>query len=517
MLDNAQQAYKTAGMDANTYMQNATQFSASLINSLGGDTAKAAELTDVAMRAISDNVNTFGSDAEAVTNAVIGLSRQNYTMVDNLKLGYAGTAEGMMNLINDSGVLGKTLTDTSELGEVGFDKMIEAIQAVQEQQGIAGTTAREAATTIEGSMNMAKAAWSNFLGELGKDDGDIPARMQELVDSALTVLTGSVDENGERVSTGLVGLVQKIIEGLQQSAPEIMEGFRTIIDEIVPVALQSIVEMIPLLLSIMGQVAATVGSVLPELFQTILPVFVEQLVMLINTLTENMPAMFEAAGQLFNMIVQAIVTYGPQIIASLGSFLVTLVFQLIQNAPAMYSAAQQLFRSILTAIIQAIPQILQTAGQMLSDLWNKISSFDLASAGAALIDGLVNGISAGIGKVGEVLLGGLQSAVDSALSFLGIASPSKLFDWVGQMSMQGLAGGITDTADKAEKATSKAVQGVYGAASGTVDVKMAPSGNSDVLAALGTIRDNMNMSVYLDSTTLVGGIAPTMNTALGRL
>lgn len=518
MLKNAQQAYKTAGMDANSYMENATQFSASLINSLGGDTVKAAELTDVAMRAISDNVNTFGSDSEAVTNAIIGMSRGNYTMLDNLKLGYAGTSEGMLQLINDSGVLGKTLTDTSELGEVGFDKMIEAVQKVQEEQGIAGTTAREAATTIEGSMTMAKGAWSNFLGELGKDEGDIPARMQELVDSVLTVLTGSVDENGEQVSTGLIGLVQKIVTGLQESAPKIMEGLKTVIDTIVPVALQALVEMIPLLLSILGQIAMTVGSVLPSLFQTILPVLVEQLIMLINTLTQNMPMMFEAAGQLFGMITQALVTYGPQILTALGTFLVTLFFTILNNVPNMLSAAGQLFMAIVTAIGEALPQVLDTAGQMLSDLWDKISSFDLASAAADLIQGLINGISDNIGKVGDVLLGGLQSAVDSALSFLGIASPSKLFDWVGQMSMEGLAGGIEDTAAKAEKATEKAVQGVYGSASGTInaDVSAAPA-NNQILDALNGIREGMNMSVYLDGATLVGGIAPTMNTALGRL
>lgn len=518
MLDNAQQAYKTAGMDANSYMENATQFSASLINSLGGDTVKAAELTDVAMRAISDNVNTFGSDSEAVTNAIIGMSRGNYTMLDNLKLGYAGTSEGMLQLINDSGVLGKTLTDTSELGEVGFDKMIEAVQKVQEEQGIAGTTAREAATTIEGSMTMAKGAWSNFLGELGKDDGDIPARMQELVDSVLTVLTGSVDENGEQVSTGLIGLVQKIVTGLQESAPKIMEGLKTVIGTIVPVALQALVEMIPLLLSILGQIAMTVGSVLPSLFQTILPVLVEQLIMLINTLTQNMPMMFAAAGQLFGMITQAIVTYGPQILAALGNFLVTLIFTIINNVPNMLSAAGQLFMAIVTAIGQALPQVISTAQQMLSDLWNKIASFDLASAGANLIQGLVNGVANNIGKVKDALLGGIKGAVDGALSFLGIASPSRLFDWVGEMSMEGLAGGIEDTASKAQKATESAVQGVYGAASGTItaDVSAQPA-NTQILGILNAILNAIPDGVYLDKKAMVGYLAPSMNVAMGRL
>lgn len=518
MLDNAQQAYKTAGMDANSYMENATQFSASLINSLGGDTAKAAELTDVAMRAISDNVNTFGSDSEAVTNAIIGMSRGNYTMLDNLKLGYAGTSEGMLKLINDSGVLGKTLTDTSELGEVGFDKMIEAVQAVQEQQGIAGTTAREAATTIEGSINMTKGAWSNLLTEMGKEDGDVGARMEELVDSAVTVLIGATDENGEKLSTGILGRVSTIISNLSQAIPTMMPKIQAALSQAIPQVLQIITDTIPILLQLVGTVFMTLGTMLPTLFQTILPVVVEQVLMLINTLTQNMPMMFSAAGQLFGMITQAIVTYGPQILTTLGNFLLTLIFTIINNVPNMLSAAGQLFMAIVTAIGEALPQVLDTAGQMLSDLWNRIASFDLTSAGANLVQGLINGIGGAIGGVADALIGGLQSAVDSALSFLGIASPSKLFDWVGQMSMEGLAGGIEDTAAKAEKATEKAVQGVYGSASGTVsaDVSAAPA-NNQILDALNGIRESMNMSVYLDSTTLVGGIAPTMNTALGRL
>ena len=518
VAQNAQQAFKTAGMSSNEYMENATQFSAALINSLGGDTVEAAKLTDVAMRAISDNVNTFGSDAEAVTNAIIGMSRGNYTMLDNMKLGYSGTAEGMLELINDSGVLCETLTDTSQLAEVGFDKMIEAVQAVQEQQGIAGTTAREAATTIEGSINMTKSAWANLLTELGKEDGDIPARMEELVDSAVTVLIGATDENGEKLSTGILGRVSTIVSNLSQAIPTMMPTIQAALSQAIPQVLQIITDTIPILLQLVGTVFMTLGTMLPTLFQTILPVVMEQVLMLINTLTQNMPMMFSAAGQLFGMITQAIVMYGPQILASLGNFLLTLIFTIINNVPNMLSAAGQLFMAIVTAIGEALPQVLDTAGQMLSDLWNKITSFDLSGAGSDLVQGLINGIGGAIGGVADALIGGLQSAVDSALSFLGIASPSKLFDWVGQMSMEGLAGGIEDTAAKAEKATEKAVQGVYGSASGTInaDVSAAPA-NNQILDALNGIREGMNMSVYLDSTTLVGGIAPTMNTALGRL
>lgn len=518
VAQNAQQAFRTAGMSSNEYMENATQFSAALINSLGGDTVEAAKQTEVAMRAISDNVNTFGSDMDSVSDAFKGFSKQNYTMLDNLKLGYGGTKEEMERLIADANEWGAANGKASDLSIDSFSDVVTAIEQIQEKQGIAGTTAREAATTIEGSINMTKGAWANLLTELGKEDGDIPARMEELVDSAVTVLIGATDENGEKLSTGILGRVSTIISNLSQAIPTMMPTIQAALSQAIPQVLQIITDTIPILLQLVGTVFTTLGTMLPTLFQTILPVVMEQILMLINTLTENMPAMFEAAGQLFGMITQAIVTYGPQILASLGNFLVTLIFTIINNVPNMLSAAGQLFMAIVTAIGEALPQVLDTAGQMLSDLWNRIASFDLTSAGANLVQGLINGIGGAIGGVADALIGGLQSAVDSALSFLGIASPSKLFDWVGQMSMEGLAGGIEDTAAKAEKATEKAVQGVYGSASGTItaDVSAAPA-NNQILDALNGIREGMNMSVYLDSTTLVGGIAPTMNTALGRL
>lgn len=222
----AQQAYQTAGMSANEYMEQATSFSAALIKSVGGDTEEAARLTDVAMRAMSDNVNTFGSNAQDVQNAVMGISRENYSMLDNLKLGYAGTKEGMLQLVNDSGVLGKTLTDTSELGEVGFGKMIEAIQAVQEQQNIAGTTAREAAGTISGSIEMTKAAWTNLVAEMGKDDGDVSARVGELVDSAVAVM----ENVGPRVATIVSTIIDKVPPAIAANAPKVGKALTNMLD-----------------------------------------------------------------------------------------------------------------------------------------------------------------------------------------------------------------------------------------------------------------------------------------------
>ena len=514
----SQEAYKNVQMSQNDYIQQVNGFAVGLKTALGGDEQAAAELADGIVTAEADIVAATGNSAENVQNAFNGVMKGNYSMLDNLGLGINATKEGMQEVID---IVNEHNAAMGEASNYTIDNVADVQRALidyVDMQGMAGYAAGEAAETLEGASAMVKASWSNLLTELGKDDGDVGARMGELVDSAKTYLLGSIDEKTGEVQGGLIPRIQTIISNVAAQMPTLLEQLRTTLATVLPQLLDVVVQLLPMVLQVVGQLLMGVGAALPALFQTILPVVASQVVMLINTLTQNMPMMFSAAGQLFGMITQAIVTYGPQILTALGTFLVTLIFTIINNVPNMLSAAGQLFMAIVTAIGEALPQVLDTAGQMLSDLWNKISSFDLASAGADLIQGLINGISENVGKIGDVLLGGLQSAVDGALAFLGIASPSKLFDWVGQMSMEGLAGGISDTAAKAEKATEKAVQGVYGSASGTVsaDVSAAPA-NNQILDALNGIRQNMSMSVYLDGNTLVGGIAPTMNTALGRL
>lgn len=177
VLANADRAYITAGLSANRYMEQVTGFSASLVSSLGGDTVKAAEYANTAMVDMSDNANTFGTAMEDLQNAYQGFAKQNYTMLDNLKLGYGGTKEEMQRLVKDAHAVNSAVDESS----LSFDNIVLAIHTMQEQMQIAGTTSREAATTIEGSCNMAKAAWENWMTELGKDDADMGKLTEELV------------------------------------------------------------------------------------------------------------------------------------------------------------------------------------------------------------------------------------------------------------------------------------------------------------------------------------------------
>ena len=219
----AEQAYKTANMSANKYMETVTSFSASLLQGLGGDTKKAAEYADMAVRDMSDNANKFGTDISMIQNAYQGFAKRNYTMLDNLKLGYGGTASEMARLINDSGVLGDTVTVTaSNINRVSFDKIVEAINVVQTQMGITGTTAKEASTTIQGSINTMKGAWENLKVAMVSDTGDIDQRINEFVESVGTV-GDNLMPRVKTVLSGVTSLVTELGPDIIKALPEVVK------------------------------------------------------------------------------------------------------------------------------------------------------------------------------------------------------------------------------------------------------------------------------------------------------
>ncbi len=198
-------AYKTAGMSANEYMSTVTSFSASLLQGLGGDTAKAAKIADMAIIDMSDNANKMGTSMEMIQNAYQGFAKQNFTMLDNLKLGYGGTQAEMARLINETGVMGKAFKATAKnVKEVPFDKMIEAIHKVQQNMGITGTTAVEASETVEGSVNSMKASWSNLLTAIADDNADMGKSVDEFVDSTATA------------AKNVIPRIRQIVDGIKK-------------------------------------------------------------------------------------------------------------------------------------------------------------------------------------------------------------------------------------------------------------------------------------------------------------
>lgn len=218
----ANQAYKTAGLSANDYMETVTSFSASLLQGLGGDTEKAADIADLAIRDMSDNANKMGTDMQSIQNAYQGFAKQNYTMLDNLKLGYGGTQAEMARLINDSGVLGNEIEVTAKtVNQVSYDKIIEAIHKVQDEMGVTGTTAQEAADTIEGSKNSMKASWQNLLTGLADDNSDVGELWNTFIDSAETYAKNALP----RVKTLINNVLDYARKEMEKKAPGLVKVF----------------------------------------------------------------------------------------------------------------------------------------------------------------------------------------------------------------------------------------------------------------------------------------------------
>ena len=253
--DYANNAYKTAGLSANEYMETVTSFSASLLQSMGNDTAAAAEKADRAITDMSDNANKMGSDMSSIQNAYQGFAKQNYTMLDNLKLGYGGTKEEMQRLIDDANALNAAQGNYTSYTIDSYADIVDAIHTVQTEMGITGTTALEASTTVEGSVNSMKSAWSNFVTGLGSDNADISALSAQLIESVGTV--------AENVLPVVETVLKNIAEAVSNDGPEMIEQF-------VSYAIEKLPEIIKLGLQMVLALVKGLVQNLPELWTAVL-------------------------------------------------------------------------------------------------------------------------------------------------------------------------------------------------------------------------------------------------------
>lgn len=421
----AANAYQTAGMSANQYMEQATSFSAALINSLGGDTQKAADQADVAMRAMSDNVNTFGTSMTDVQNAFQGFSKQNFTMLDNLKLGYGGTKEEMQRLISDANEYAASIGEASDLSIDSFSDIVTAIELIQEKQNIAGTTAREAATTIEGSVNMAKAAWQNWVTELGKDNADMGKLTTQLVES--------VTKAASNIVPRIAVIAGAAMAALSEQLPSAVEQIGASLSGYAPTLGASVMSLI-----------GTVAQMAMEYAPTALLAIVGAITAF---LTEYAPTLQQAAMTMYLAIAQALTDSGPQIMAALVVMLQSLVQVCINNMPAMASAAHDLIWMLLQAIVDYGPAILQ---QLLLLLASLIVAIGMAvgqffDQGVAVIQGLWDGaveafqsVADWFGSIGDMILG----AIGDLGSLLADAGKSVIDGFLGGLkgAWDGVAG-----------------------------------------------------------------------------
>lgn len=449
---NAAKAYQTAGMSANDYMELTTSFSASLLSSLAGDTSKAADVADMAMVDMSDNANKMGTNMEDIKNAYQGFAKQNYTMLDNLKLGYGGTKSEMERLLADAQKISGVEYNIDNLSDV-----YSAIHVIQGQLDITGTTAKEAATTISGSFNQMKAAAKNVMGEiaLGMDVG--PA-LNELANTIITFAVGNllpavwnvisalpsaivtfVTALGPQLFAAASGLIPQIASGittgiptLYQSAMRIMDQFNIGIQEQLPILLQNGVDFITNIvngiLQNLPQVITMAGNIITYFANTIISMF---------------PTVLSAGALLLLKLVNGIINNLPQIAQAAATAIVRFVASIGQNLPQILQSGITIIAKLAAGLIRAIPNLVGQIPAIISAIVNAFTSQNWGSIGINIISGIASGLRSAAHMLWDAVKGVLGGFKENVLAFFGIHSPSRWGMFVGEMIDTGIANGLT--------------------------------------------------------------------------
>lgn len=472
VMDYAANAYKTAGMSANQYMETATSFSASLISSLGGDTAKAAEVANMAITDMSDNANKMGTSMEMIQNAYQGFAKQNYTMLDNLKLGYGGTQAEMQRLLDDAEKISGIEYDISSFADVA-----EAIHVIQTEMGIAGTTALEAASTIEGSTASMKAAWENLVVGIADDNADLDLLINQFIDSATTAL-GNILPRIEIILTGVGQLIEKMVPVIMDQLPGLINGVLPQLIEsgisMVNSLIQGIVENLPALidlaidvvmqlvdvlidnapklieagLQVIVQLALGIAEALPKL----IPTLVETIIVIVETLIDNIDMLVDAAIAIIMALAEGLIEAIPILIEKTPTIVTKVVDALIDNASKLGEAAIQLIITLGKGLIQNIPTLIKNVPQILTALVKaftaQLSIF--SSVGKGIVEGIWKGISNGYSWIKGKIEGWVGDVLTFFKNLLGIRSPSKEFEVIGKMCVAGFDEGIEPMLDGSE-------------------------------------------------------------------
>lgn len=511
---NAANAFKTAGMSANEYMELTTSFSASLLSSLSNDTSKAADIADMAMVDMSDNANKMGSNMEDIKNAYQGFAKQNYTMLDNLKLGYGGTKTEMERLLADAQKISGVKYDISNLSDV-----YSAIHVIQGELGITGTTAEEAAITFSGSFAAMKAAAKNVIGNLTLGN-DIMGPLMDLQETVHTFLIGNlfpmvgnilqslpqvlstslsfvvrsmniISDNADQFVEQGAQFVSSLVTGIVTNVPYLLEAAWNLVTSLGSALInadwgtitQNLISNLKDGLDVAaGEILGTDGNIIASVANAIienLPALCEKstkiTTSIANGILENLPTLITTAGNLVTKFYEKIIQMLPTVLNSGVQMILKLVSGIVNNLPKIIDSALQAVSRFISTIgqnlpkflqsgieiigklaaglIRAIPDIVSKIPQIITSIKNAFLNVDWWSIGKNIISGIANGLRNAGSQLWEAVKGVLGSFKDKVLSFFGIHSPSTWGVYVGEMVDAGIANGISGDLNVVKNAT----------------------------------------------------------------
>jgi phage-related protein len=554
VMDYANNAYKTAGLSANEYMETVTSFSASLLQSLDGDTSAAADKANLAITDMSDNANKMGTDMTSIQNAYQGFAKANYTMLDNLKLGYGGTQAEMERLLADAEKISGIKYDISSYADI-----VDAIHVVQTEMGITGTTAEEAASTIQGSFGMMKSAWQNLVTGMADPDQDLGVlvgnftdsvviagnnlipRIQELLPRIVEATTSLIGTVSEQLPSILGTVLPSLVEGATNLVTGLMAALPSVLSVLADVAPTVINTLVPALIELLPQITQTGIDVIVSLAQGIadalpqlIPAATDAIIEIVEVLTSpenlgnlidaalaiilalvdglvdatpkliaavpdiianlvtaiiaNMPKILEAGVEITMALADGLIKALPELIAAIPNLILGIVQGIIDNLPEIIMAGPKIIAALATGLIEAIPDIVMVIPQLIRSIVDTFLSFDWGSIGKNIVEGIKNGFVNMWNSFKQTVENVFTGLVDGVKSFLGIASPSKVFAGIGGYMAEGLGQGF-------DKEFSNVKRGIQSQLDfGTMTFGMSSFGHLPALAGAGTTNNYYNIN-----------------------
>lgn len=474
VVQNAKNAYKTAGVSANEYMQGVTSFSASLLQSLGGDTSKAADVADMAFSDMSDNANKFGTDMSSIQYAYQGFAKQNYTMLDNLKLGYGGTKTEMERLLKDAEKLTGQKYDISNLSDV-----YNAIHVIQENLGVTGTTAEEAKKTISGSINSMKASFDNFLNGSGSAED-----LAVSVTNVLSNVSDAIVKLAPNILSGIVTLIEKLLPQvakiLVDLVPQLLDAVSNMIDSLLNMVTQDmsglqetltllvnkIVEFfttnLPKVIELGLQLIIALAKGITESLPTLIPQIIQCVLKIVEVLVDNLDLIIDAGIQLVIGLVEGLTDPDTieMLMEKIPIIIIKIVDAIIQSLPKMLEAGGQVLLAFGQGIMTYYGKIGEWMNQIINTITDKLGNLGSMALdwGKDMIQGFINGIKGTVGKVGDAAKG----VADKIKKFLHFSRPDigPLHDyetWMPDM-IKGMTKGINKSSYLLENATDRMAQ-----------------------------------------------------------